>query len=169
MEAGAGGLGAGGGNPLPQGVTREEFQELASGMKELREAMDELRQARTEPERREARGEVREAKADLAATARELGLDPKRLEKAAAEAKAADEKERLRPLLIELLDEELAEGAEEATGAAETAAGAVAGAGGQATGAAATAAEETPPKQDSEPTLGHWSERPLSSLFGGDK
>jgi chromosome segregation ATPase len=148
------------GEALPEGVSRQEFSELAAGMKELRESIEELKSARTEPERREARSDVREAKADLAATARELGLDPKRLEAAAAEAKSKDEKERLRPLLIELLDEELAEAPEELAaelkGAAEGAAGAI---------------EETvpePPKPDTAPKLGHWSERPLSSLFGGN-
>lgn len=158
------------GEALPEGVTRQEFSELAGAVKEVREALDELRQARTEPERREARAEVRDAKADLAATARELGLDPKRLEAAAAEARTKDEKERLRPLLIELLDEELAEGAEEAAGAVEGAAEAAAGAAGQAAGAAAEKggeAAEAAPKPDSGPTMTHWSERPLSALFGG--
>jgi chromosome segregation ATPase len=140
---------------LPEGVTRKEFGELAGQMKELREALDELRTARSQPERREAQSDVREAKADLAATARELGLDPKRLEKAASEAKAADEKERLRPLLIELLDEELTELPEEA---AEVVKG---------TAKEATEAVPDPPKPDSEPRMGHWSERPLGSLLGG--
>jgi hypothetical protein len=140
---------------LPEGVTRKEFGELAGAMRELSEAVEELKQARSQPERREAQADVREAKADLAATARELGLDPKRLEKAASEAKAADEKERLRPLLIELLDEELAEAGEEAAGAV------------QETAAAAAAAVPDPPKPDSEPRMGHWSERPLGSLLGG--
>jgi outer membrane murein-binding lipoprotein Lpp len=144
------------GEALPEGVSRQEFSELATGMKELREAVDELRKARTEPERREAREEVREAKSDLAATARELGIDPKRLEEAATAAKAEDEKKRLRPLLIELLDEELADPAAEAAG--------------ELGGAVEAAAEETAPaapKPDSAPKMGHWSERPLSSLFGG--
>jgi len=138
------------GETLPEGVSRQEFSELAGAMKELQQAVEELRTARSEPEKREARAEVRDAKADLAATARELGIDPKRLEKAASDAKASDEKERLRPLLIELLDEELAEPAQEA---------------------AKELVEEAPapkaPEPDSAPSLGHWSEKPLSSLFGG--
>ena len=129
------------GEALPEGVSRQEFSDLAAGVKELREAMAELRQARSEPERREARAEVRDAKAELADVAKELGLDPKRLEEAAGQARSADEKERLRPLLIELLDD-----------AKET--------------VKETAPE--PPQPDTAPGLGHWSERPLSSLFGGE-
>lgn len=135
---------------LPEGVSRQEFSELADGVKELREALGELKQARTEPERREARGEVREAKADLAATARELGLDPKRLEAAAAEARSKDEKERLRPLLIELLDEELAPGPDDVADELKDAAGDVL---------------PEPAKPDSAPKHDHWSEAPLSSMF----
>ena len=137
------------GEALPEGVSRQEFSDLAAGVKELREAMAELRQARSEPERREARAEVRDAKAELADVAKELGLDPKRLEEAAGQARSADEKERLRPLLIELLDEapeELLDDAKETV--KETA--------------------PEPPQPDTAPGLGHWSERPLSSLFGGE-
>lgn len=147
------------GEALPEGVSRQEFSELAAGMKELREAFDDLRTARSEPERREARSDVRGAKADLAATARELGLDPKRLEAAAAEAKSADEKERLRPLLIELLDEELAA---EVTDAADGLADAADGLG---DGLADAAADAAPARRDSAPTKEHWSEAPLSGLF----
>jgi hypothetical protein len=140
---------------LPEGVSRQEFGELASAVGELRDSLNELRQARTEPERREARSEVREAKADLAATARELGLDPKRLEAAASEAKLKDEKERLRPLLIELLDEELAAGGEDAIEELAP------------DPEPKAKAKEPEPEPDSAPGLGHWSEKPLSSLFGG--
>ena len=140
------------GEALPEGVSRQEFSDLAAGVKELREAMAELRQARSEPERREARAEVRDAKAELADVAKELGLDPKRLEEAAGQARSADEKERLRPLLIELLDEELAEAPEELLDDAKET-------------VKETAPE--PPQPDTAPGLGHWSERPLSSLFGG--
>jgi uncharacterized protein (DUF3084 family) len=138
---------------LPEGVSRQEFSELASAVQELRDALGELREATTKAEKEEARGEVREARADLAATARELGLDPKRLQAAAEEAKLSDERERLRPLLIELLDEELAIEPEDGDPKAEPKA----------------EPESEPPKEDSAPLLGHWSERPLSSLFGDGK
>jgi len=138
---------------LPEGVSRQEFSELAAGMNELREAVEELRQAATPAERAEARSEVRDAKADLAATARELGLDPKRLEKAASEAKASDERARLKEILTELLDEELAEPVEELGDLKPE----------------PRQQREPKPEPDSAPSADHWSDRPLSSLFGGDK
>jgi hypothetical protein len=141
------------GEALPEGVSRQEFSELSGAVSELRDAVAGLRQARSEPERREAREDVRDAKADLAEVAKELGLDPKRLEEAAGQARSADEKERLRPLLIELLDEELAEAPEELLDDAKET-------------VKETAPE--PPQPDTAPGLGHWSERPLSSLFGGE-
>jgi len=85
------------GEALPEGVSRQEFSDLAAGVKELREAMAELRQARSEPERREARAEVRD---DAKETVKETAPEP--------------------------------------------------------------------PQPDTAPGLGHWSERPLSSLFGGE-
>ena len=141
------------GGGAQQGVSREEFATLTGAVEELRGALDELREARTEPERREARADVRDAKADLAATARELGIDPKRLEKAAADAKASDERERLRSIVTELLDEELeidAGGGSEPKGEPK----------------GEKPPDEKPP-DDSAPRHDHWSERPLSSLFGG--
>ena len=148
------------GEALPEGVSRQEFDglkaELTGAVGELREALDELRTARTEPERRDAQEGVRDAKADLAVVARELGIDPKRLEKAAADAKASDERDRLRPLLVELLDEELEvkpEGLLPEGGLPKP---------------EAKPEPKPEPKQDSHPTGGgHWSERPLSALFGG--
>jgi len=144
------------GETMPEGVSRQEFTELADAVKGLGASLDELKAARSEPERREAREDVRDAKADLATVAKELGLDPKRLEQAAGEARRSDELERLRPLLVELLDEELAEAPEQAAEAVKEA----------VTETAETVKEEAP-KPDSAPGLGHWSERPLSSLFGG--
>jgi len=145
------------GGGLPQGVSREEFGALSTAVTELREALDELREARTAPERREAQEGVRDARADLATVARELGLDPKRLQAAAEEAKLKDERERLRPLLIELLDEELAI---EPEGEGK----------GEGDGKGDPKPEPKPkPEGDSAPVHEHWSERPLSVLFGGGK
>lgn len=152
------------GEALPEGVSRQEFDglkaELTGAVGELREALDELRTARTEPERRDAQEGVRDAKADLALVARELGIDPKRLEKAASDAKASDEREHLRGIVAELLDEELEvpdpkEAVEELAGKG---------------GLPDPKPEAKPePKPDSAPggNSPHWSERPLSALFGG--
>lgn len=138
----------------PEGVSRQEFTDLTSAVGELRDALTELREASTPAEKEEAKAEVREAKADLKTLAKEMGIDPKRLESAAAEARKQQTKEELRPLIIELLDEELEDVADDATDAVK--------------GAAKDAkdAADTPPK-DSEPVKDHWSDRPLSSLFGG--
>jgi hypothetical protein len=97
---------------------------------------------------------VKEAKADLKTLAAEMGIDPKRLEEAAAEAQRTQRKEELRPLLIELLDEELEDVAEDADEAEKGAAKAV-----------KEAAEEVPKPDDTAPTKEHWSNKPLSELF----
>lgn len=94
---------------LPEGVTRQEFDELRREFRDLIEAQKDLAKARTEEERKEARADVREAKADLDALAKELGISRSALDKATAEARRSEEKERLRPILLELLDEELAD------------------------------------------------------------
>lgn len=134
-----------------ESVTREEFAGLVSAVNELRDSLGELREAATPAERREAQGDVKDAKADLAAVARELGIDPRRLVKAAEEAKASDERAKLREIVTELLDEELLPEAVE---------------GGDPKGEP-KGEPEGEPKRDTEPTFSHWSERPLSSLFGG--
>lgn len=137
----------------PQGVTAEEFAELKTAVGGLTSALEELRQARTEPEKTEARDGVREAKADLKTLASELGIDPKRLEQAAENARREQRKEELRPLLVELLDEELAEEVEETieelTGEGEQ-----------------KPKPEPKPKEDSGPSAEHWSEGPIGGLLG---
>lgn len=153
------------GDVLPEGVSRQEFSELAGAVREVREALDELREASTAREKDEARDNVRDAKADLTMVARELGLDPKRLQAAAEEAKLKDERERLRPILVELLDEELAPPEGDGDGDGDPV--------GEVKDALPKPEPKAEPKpepnqeEDSGPSFSHWSERPLSALFGG--
>jgi|SRR6185437_410678 len=149
------------GEQKPDHPTRQEFADLATAVGELRDALNEQRQADSPKEREEAAADVREAKADLKTLAKELGLDPKRLEEAAEAARRQQRKDELRPLLVELLDEELADPENEGDGG-----GKGEDDGKPKDGKADDDPGKEPPK-DSEPKVDHWSDRPLSSLFGG--
>lgn len=138
------------------GVSRAEFDELAGGMKSLQDALDELRQARTPAEKNEAQAEVREAKADLNDLARDLGISPKALKAATDQAQRNERAEWIRPILLELLDEELADDLDDAGDALEDTAKGAKGAVEDAAGA----------KPDDGPTVEHWSDKGLGALFG---
>lgn len=145
------------GEPLPEGVTRQEFADLQKAVRDYGSALEELRKAQTEPERREAREEVREEKADLDATARELGISPESLRKAAEATRRQERKEALRPLLLELLDEELGEEGEEDLDEEDPKPSAKKN--------GADPEPETPKVEDKPPVREHWSDRPLKDLF----
>lgn len=94
---------------LPEGVSRTEFNELKDAVTGLADALKQQREAETSREKQAAKTEVAEARADLDQLAKEIGVSPAKLREAADNAKRQEEKERLRPLLIELLDEEIAD------------------------------------------------------------
>ena len=145
-----------GGVPAQETISREEFAELKDAVGGLTSALEELKAARTEPERRDAQEGVAEAKADLKTLAKELGIDPKRLEDAAAEAKKAERREELRPLLLELLDEELADDLDDQLDDALD-------------GGKPKPKDDGPkpePKDDSTPIAEHWSEKGIGALLG---
>ena len=143
--------------PLPDGVSRKDFEELRSTVQGLADALQQQREAETSREKQAAKEEVKEAKADLDQLAREMGVDPARLREAAEKAKHDAEKERLRPLLAELLDEELASGDEEepADDPAE-----------EKEEEPADEEEPPAPPEDSAPIAEHWSERTVGRLLG---
>jgi hypothetical protein len=143
---------------LPEGVTRQEYDELVASVKDLRSALEDAAKAKPD-EVAEAKHEVGKAKAALDAAASDLGIDPKRLRELADSARADDEKQRLRTIVLEILDEEIADEPateEEGDKPAEE---------------EAAPAEDTPPTEDDpEPDTGpvdqHWSDKPLSSFLG---
>lgn len=91
--------------PRQQGPSADDLAALRRELAELQQGMRELREARTEPQRREARERVRDAEADLDQLARAAGVSRQALESAMAEAKRAERKEELRPIVLELLAE----------------------------------------------------------------
>jgi transposase-like protein len=130
----------------------DDVAALRRELNELRTAHDALAAAQTPAEKHEAREDVAEAKADLSATAKTLGISPNLLGKAVADARKAERKEELRPILAELL-EELADEDEEAEKTEPE----------NAPAPKAPKAEK--PAPDSEPTHPHWSERPVGELL----
>lgn len=86
-------------------VTAADLAELRDGFAELREALDELREASTARERQDARADVRDAQESLDDTAKRLGVSRKQLEASIADAKRAERKEELVPIVRELFDE----------------------------------------------------------------
>jgi hypothetical protein len=108
-------------------VTRAEF---TSALEELRQATQELRDARTPEERQEARSDIGDAEDELTKAAKALGLSRDQLAKAASDARTAQRREELRPLVAELWDERQREEAERVQREADEAAAAAAAAGG---------------------------------------
>lgn len=139
-----------------EGVSREEFTELATAVGGLRDAMDELRSATTVEEKREAKADVAEAKGNLDDLARQLNISPKALKDAAAQAQRNERKEELRPLLVELLDEELADTVDDATDAVKDA----------VKGEKPKPEPKEEPKEDTVPLVDHWVDKGIGALFG---
>lgn len=140
---------------LPEGVSLKDFNELKDAVTALSDAFKAQKEAETSREKQEAKTEVAEAKADLDALAKELGVSPAKLREAADNAKREEEKERLRPLLIELLDEEIADKPDDPDdNPAET------------DDPPEDAPTPTPaPPEDTAPEQEHWSERAIGGIF----
>lgn len=135
----------------------EDYGALKRELADLRAAYEELRNARTPAEKEEAREDVAEAKQDLDALAKTLGISRDTLARATADAKKAERKEELRPILQELLDEMAEDEEPEEEEAPEP----------EPEKPAKVKAEPKLPKPepDSDPSHPHWSERPISELI----
>ena len=122
---------------------------------DLRAAYQRLQEASTAREKEEAREDVAEAKEDLDEIARKAGVSRGAIEKAIADAKRAERKEELRPIMEELLSELVADDEDEEPAAEEE------------PEAKAKPAVEKPkaPPPDSGPVVPHWSERGISELL----
>lgn len=148
---------------LPEGVTKAEFSELQTTVRELADALKAQADAKTPDEKLAAHEDVVESRADLDALAKELGVSPSKLREAADKAKRDEEKERLRPLLVELLDEELPAPNREQDEPAD-----------DETEPAADEPDDTPAPEeeldtapvDSAPSIPHWSEKTVGQLLG---
>lgn len=136
--------------PLP------ELAELREAIGDLSTAFQEFRDAQTAKEQAAAKEDIREAKADLDQIAKESGISRASIEKAVAEARRAERKEELRPILEELLAE-----AKEGDDDNKT--------NGDVKEPKAVKPPATPPppkpNEDEHPTHEHWSERKLSELL----
>lgn len=86
-------------------LTAADLAPFTQGLEELRGAVQELREARTPEERREAREDAEDAEESLEKTARRLGVSRAKLEESIKAARAAERKEELRPIMVELLEE----------------------------------------------------------------
>lgn len=147
----------------PEYVTKAD---LASAMQEWREAMAELREATTPKEKEEARADVSDAREDLDALAQRMGISRGALERSMAEAKKAERREELGPIVQEMIEaymdslpDDEDSGASKAGDDGEEKTPAAAHAKGQKP-------EQEPPKEpkkdDSAPEHEHWSERTLT-------
>lgn len=151
--------------PGAGGISSEEAQQIRQALTEVQQGMASLREARTEPQRQRARSDVREAEADLDVLARQAGISREALERSIGEAKRAEQKEELRPLVEELLaearDRETTPPDPATDPPAETE-----GAGGDKP--ASRGRRATPPKPDDAPGDGestHFSERNIRGLL----
>lgn len=153
-------------------VTAAELADLRAAVEALQAENEELRNASTERERLEARKGVGEAEADLDAVARSLGISREALDRAANEAKTAERKEELRPILKDLYAEIREEETQaEAQRLADEQAAAEAAKGKPKGDKPAKDAkpdkpesDELPPPDDG-PTAEHWGERKIGSLL----
>ena len=149
-------------NELPEGISRAEFNDLQGAVKDLAAALQAKNDAETATERQEAHEDVKDARADLDQVAKDLGIPVAKLRAAAENAKREEEKERLRPLLIELLDEVIATD-EPATDEQPADEPATDDAASDEDAAAELDGEEI---EDTAPTKAHWSEGTFSDLLG---
>jgi hypothetical protein len=86
-------------------VTTADLAALRSAFDGLADGLRELREASTASERREAQADVRDAREDLDELAGRLGISRKTLDASIAEARRAERKDELRPIIAELLAE----------------------------------------------------------------
>ena len=141
---------------LPEGVSLKDFNELKDAVTALSDAFKAQKEAETSREKQAAREDVQEAKADLDQLAKELGVSPAKLREAADNAKREEEKERLRPLLLELLDEEIADNPDDDCDDNPA----------KADDPPEDAPTPTPaPPEDTAPEQEHWSERAIGGIF----
>jgi hypothetical protein len=155
----------------PEYVTKAD---LAEAMGEWRSAIDELKAASTPREKEEARAEVAEAREDLDALAQRMGISRETLERSMAEAKKAERRNELAPIVTELIEAYMDSLPDEDADSEGDGKGAKAGGsekpGGNARSDPAKTGD-TPaqppakPTPDTEPTAEHWSERAVSSLL----
>lgn len=134
----------------------DEVGELRQGLADLREAYEELREATTARDRDEATADIKDARADLDKIAAATGVSRKAIEHAMAEAKRAERKDELRPILAELLEEMKPEEPEPKPDDDST--------------APPKPPKEPPappvePEPDTAPRGEHWSERRVSELL----
>ena len=141
---------------LLEGVTKQEFAELQGAVRELADAVKAQQAATTAAEKKDAQEDVQEARADLDTLAKELGIPVGKLRDAAEEAKKQARKDELRPILLDLLDEVMADPPAEGEPTEEEPA---------AEGEEEPATEEPAPVEDSAPTQAHWSERSLGEIL----
>ena len=140
----------------------DEVAELRQGLAELREAYEELREASTAREREDARGDIADARADLDKIAAATGVSRKAIEHAMAEAKRAERREELTPIVAEIVAKMRED--DEAVAAAATAV---------TNGNGDTPKDKKkdppapppPPEPDTAPRGEHWSERRVSELL----
>lgn len=157
-------------------ISREELEELRTGLSELREAVQGLNTARTPDERRRAREDVYDAEEDLDATARRLGVSRAKLEESITAARKAERRDELRPILEELIAEREAAAAAADDDGDDDGKGKGKGKGDDKGKGSTTrrrssssssddgGAGETEPVVDTEPVVPHWSERGFGSL-----
>jgi hypothetical protein len=156
-------------------VTARELADLQSALDELRTATNELKDARTTEAKREARGDVADAEADLDKVAKSLGISREALERATKNARDAERKDELKPILRDLLkeiaDEDAASGdgdgdGDEGKGKTKPKPKPKAKAkddGGDDDSDDGDGAGDPPPG-DEGPKRGHWSERSIGDL-----
>lgn len=146
-------------------VTAAELAAVTGALDEIRTAMEEIRAASTTRERDDARDDLDDANTDLAAAAKRLGISPDALAKAARDAKSAERREELRPIVADLLAEREAErlAAEETPEDDEGAADDKKAK--KKPAARIKAVPDAEPDEDTEPKVEHWSERGVGNLI----
>jgi chromosome segregation ATPase len=142
-------------------LTNADVQALRDGMEELRQSVAELREATTPKEKQEAREEVEEAKADLDALASKLGISRAALDAATADARKAERRAELSPIVDELIEAKLQALADEDDD--------------EPPKDDAPPKEEKPPKvkddapkpppTDDAPAVTHWSDKRMSEIL----
>lgn len=137
-------------------VSAEDVAALRRELDELRTAHQALQEATTKKEKEAAREDVAEAKADLDKLAADLGISRAALEDATREARKAERRSELSPIVDELIEEKLAKLAEEDDDEPTP----------DAEPPLEPAAKKPPvPKVDDGPVATHWSDRSLSELL----
>lgn len=134
-----------------EGVSKQAFDELVASVGELRKAFEGMRDAEGAKEKNQARETVVEAKSDLEELAKSMGLSAKEIRQAAEAAAHSKRKEETRALLEEILSEGETSDDE---------------GGGDEKPEDEPKPEKEEPVEDSAPTVEHWSERPVTQLFG---